>query len=121
MAVNDPIADMLTRIRNANLARHQTTRIPATRLTRSIASVLQSEGFITGFEEAEDGIKKFLVEVKPYKQTIKPTETPGKHKKALLYEQLTYIQNQAKWEAARQWCKSRGIEFTILTEKELRK
>jgi small subunit ribosomal protein S8 len=61
MAVNDPIADMLTRIRNANLARHQTTRIPATRLTRSIASVLQSEGFIDGFEEAEDGIKKFLV------------------------------------------------------------
>lgn len=59
MAVNDPIADMLTRIRNANLARHQTTRIPATRLTRSIASVLQSEGFIAGFEEAEDGIKKF--------------------------------------------------------------
>jgi small subunit ribosomal protein S8 len=61
MAVNDPIADMLTRIRNANLARHQTTRIPATRLTRNIASVLQSEGFIAGFEEAEDGIKKFLV------------------------------------------------------------
>lgn len=61
MAVNDPIADMLTRIRNANLARHQTTRIPATRLTRNIASVLQSEGFISGFEETEEGIKKFLV------------------------------------------------------------
>jgi len=51
----------LTRIRNANLARHQTTRIPATRHTSSNASVLQSEDFIDGFEEAEDGIRKFLV------------------------------------------------------------
>ena len=61
MAVNDPIADMLTRIRNANLARHPTTRVPSTQLTRNIAKVLQSEGFITGYEEAEDGIQKFLV------------------------------------------------------------
>jgi len=46
MAANDTIADMLTRIRNANLARHQTTQIPATKMTRSIAKVLQEEGFI---------------------------------------------------------------------------
>jgi hypothetical protein len=38
-----------------------------------------------------------------------------------LYEQLTYIQNMAKWEAAKKWCKKRGFEFTVLTEKELRK
>ncbi len=61
MAVNDPIADMLTRIRNATLARHQTTRVPSTRLTRSIATVLQAEGFIAGFEEIEEGVKKLLV------------------------------------------------------------
>ena len=67
------------------------------------------------------GIKKYLIEVKPYKQTIKPEQTPGKHKKTLLYEQLTYIQNQAKWEAAKFYAKKYGFEFTILTERELRK
>jgi len=41
MAANDTIADMLTRIRNANLARHQTTQVPATKMTRSIAKVLR--------------------------------------------------------------------------------
>jgi hypothetical protein len=71
--------------------------------------------------KTSEGIKKFLVEVKPFKQTIKPYTTPGKHKKTLLYEQLTYIQNMAKWEAAKKWCKKRGFEFTVLTEKELRK
>lgn len=61
MAVNDTIGDMLTRIRNANLARHQTTTIPATRMTRSIAQVLKAEGFIRDFEEQGDGIKRHLV------------------------------------------------------------
>jgi len=67
------------------------------------------------------GTKKFLVEVKPSKQTTKPVEKPGKQKKTLLYEQLTYIQNQAKWAAAKEFCKKRDMEFCILTEKELRK
>ncbi|MBW4550345.1 MAG: 30S ribosomal protein S8 [Aphanocapsa sp. GSE-SYN-MK-11-07L] len=61
MAANDTIGDMLTRIRNANLARHQTTEVPATRITRNVAEVLQKEGFITGFEEAGEGVKRHLV------------------------------------------------------------
>ncbi|MDJ1181836.1 30S ribosomal protein S8 [Roseofilum casamattae] len=60
MAVNDTIADMLTRIRNANLARHQTTQVPSTKLTRSIAKVLQEEGFIAEFAEAGEGVSKHL-------------------------------------------------------------
>lgn len=67
------------------------------------------------------GVKKFLIEVKPYKQTVQPEQTPGKHKKTLLYEQLTYVQNQAKWAAAKCFAKKYGYEFTVLTEKELRK
>ena len=51
MAANDTISDMLTRIRNANLARHQTTEVPSTKMTRSIAKVLQAEGFIVEFSE----------------------------------------------------------------------
>lgn len=61
MAVNDTIGDMLTRIRNANLARHQTTEVPATRITRNLAQVLQNEGFIQGFEESGEGVKRHLV------------------------------------------------------------
>jgi small subunit ribosomal protein S8 len=67
MAVNDTIADMLTRIRNANMARHQTTLVPATKMTRSIALVLREEGFIGEFEEAGEGIKTNLVISLKYK------------------------------------------------------
>lgn len=61
MAANDTIGDMLTRIRNANLARHQTTQVMSTRMTRSIASVLKDEGFITSYEESGEGVKRRLV------------------------------------------------------------
>ncbi|HEY9761461.1 MAG TPA: 30S ribosomal protein S8 [Trichocoleus sp.] len=67
MAANDTIADMLTRIRNATLVRHQTVDIPSTKMTRSIAQVLKDEGFIAEFEEAGDGIKRHLVLSLKYK------------------------------------------------------
>jgi small subunit ribosomal protein S8 len=51
MAANDTIADMLTRIRNANLARHQTVDIPSTKMTRSIAQVLKEEGSLPTFRK----------------------------------------------------------------------
>ncbi|MGL5062624.1 MAG: 30S ribosomal protein S8 [Richelia sp. CSU_2_1] len=76
MAANDTIADMLTRIRNSCMARHQTTQIPATKMTRSIAQVLKNEGFIGEFEEAEEGIKRYLVLSLKYKgKTRKPIIT----------------------------------------------
>ncbi|MBD1813667.1 30S ribosomal protein S8 [Microcoleus sp. F10-C6] len=76
MAANDTIADMLTRIRNSCMARHQTTQIPATKMTRSIAQVLKSEGFIGEFEEAEEGVKRHLVLSLKYKgKTRKPIIT----------------------------------------------
>ncbi|MBC6473703.1 MAG: 30S ribosomal protein S8 [Hormoscilla sp. GM102CHS1] len=67
MAVNDTIADMLTRIRNASLARHKTTKVPATKMTRSIARVLREEGFIGEVEETGEGIKRDLVIELKYK------------------------------------------------------
>ncbi|NEP17226.1 MAG: 30S ribosomal protein S8 [Leptolyngbya sp. SIO4C1] len=67
MASNDTIADMLTRIRNANLARHQTVDIPSTKMTRSIAQVLSEEGFISDVSEAADGIKRTLTIKLKYK------------------------------------------------------
>ncbi|MEN9207559.1 MAG: 30S ribosomal protein S8 [Gloeomargarita sp. GMQP_bins_120] len=59
--VNDTIADMLTRIRNAGMARHRTVEVPATRMTRSIAQVLKNEGFIQDFTEQGEGVKRSLV------------------------------------------------------------
>jgi small subunit ribosomal protein S8 len=67
MAANDTISDMLTRIRNASLVRHPTTIIPTTKMTRSIAAVLKSEGFIEDFEETGEGVDKHLVVALKYK------------------------------------------------------
>jgi small subunit ribosomal protein S8 len=55
MNVSDPIADMLTRIRNGSRARHSEILVPASRTKRAIAQILADEGFIEGFEEAQDG------------------------------------------------------------------
>ncbi|MBQ0017703.1 MAG: 30S ribosomal protein S8 [Clostridiales bacterium] len=54
MAMTDPIADMLTRIRNANTAGHPTVEIPNSKMKKAIAQILLDEGFINGFEVVED-------------------------------------------------------------------
>jgi small subunit ribosomal protein S8 len=62
---NDTISDMLTRIRNATLARHESVEIPATRMTRSIARVLLEEGFIAEISETGEGLGlKLVLELK---------------------------------------------------------
>jgi small subunit ribosomal protein S8 len=63
----DTISDMLTRIRNANLAKHQIVQIPSTKITRSIATVLLAEGFIDSFEELKNGLKSSLLLSLKYK------------------------------------------------------
>ena len=55
MTMNDPIADMLTRIRNANTAKHDTVDIPASKMKISIAEILLKEGYIKSFEVEEVG------------------------------------------------------------------
>ncbi|MBQ9624715.1 MAG: 30S ribosomal protein S8 [Clostridia bacterium] len=55
MVVTDPIADMLTRIRNALIVRHTTVDIPSSKIKKSIAQILLDEGFIKGFEVVKDG------------------------------------------------------------------
>lgn len=54
MTMTDPIADMLTRIRNANTASHETVDVPASKIKKSIAGILEEEGYIKGFEIIED-------------------------------------------------------------------
>ena len=60
MSMSDPIADMLTRIRNANRAKHNTVDVPSSREKVSIAEILVKEGYLTGFEVLEDGPKKTM-------------------------------------------------------------
>ena len=54
MAMTDPIADFLTRIRNANMATHESLEVPASKIKRSIAEILKNEGFIRDYEFIED-------------------------------------------------------------------
>jgi len=54
MTMTDPIADMLTRIRNANMVRHANVEIPASNMKKTIAQILADEGFIKGYEVIDD-------------------------------------------------------------------
>jgi small subunit ribosomal protein S8 len=63
--MTDPIADMLTRIRNAGLARHDRTEIPASRMKEAVAKILKSEGFIADVRPSEgEGPKKLTIVLK---------------------------------------------------------
>ena len=55
MQITDPVADMLTRIRNANSAKHETVDVPASNLKKAIAQILLDEGYIKAFQIVEDG------------------------------------------------------------------
>ena len=63
--VTDTISDMLTRIRNATMVKHQIVQIPATKMSLAIASILKEEGFIEDFESyTENNFKYFLISLK---------------------------------------------------------
>ena len=63
MAMTDPIADMLTRIRNANSVKHETVKIPSSNMKKEIARILLEEGYITAYDVTEDG-KQGMLEIK---------------------------------------------------------
>ncbi len=60
MSIYDPIADMLTRVRNALLARHGEVEVPLSKMKAAVAQALLDEGYILGFETAEDGKQGIL-------------------------------------------------------------
>ena len=66
-----------------------------------------------------EGVQTWLIEVKPYKETIPPKTSHKKSTKTILYEQKTWKTNQAKFKAADMFCKRRKWVFKILTEKDL--
>ena len=71
--------------------------------------------FLVKFKKRDGSIVTTLVEVKPEKQT-KPPVPPKRRTKRFLQEIETYAKNRSKWDYAIEWCKQKGIEFTLLTE-----
>ena len=59
--VTDTISDMLTRIRNATMVKHQIVQIPVTKMSVAIANILKDEGFIVGFENYQEGNREYLL------------------------------------------------------------
>ena len=73
MQITDPSADMLTRIRNAGTAKHETVDVPASKMKKSIAEILLNEGYIKGYQVLDDGTQGVI------RITLKYTQ-PGKEK-----------------------------------------
>ncbi len=73
MVMSDPIADMLTRIRNANIVRHETVEVPASKIKKEIAEILKKEGFIRDAEYIEDskqGIIRIFLKYGPNNERV---------------------------------------------------
>ena len=62
--------------------------------------------------------QKYMIEIKPYRQIDKP-KMPKKKTKSYMRESFEYIKNQAKWQAAQSYCEDNGLEFKLITEKDL--
>ncbi|HBY98141.1 MAG: 30S ribosomal protein S8 [Ardenticatenaceae bacterium] len=75
MMTNDPIADMLTRIRNAIMMKHQYVLVPSSKIKQAIAQILVDEGFVERVEEIEDGSHRQLRIWLKYDQNRKPVIT----------------------------------------------
>lgn len=71
MQITDPIADMLTRIRNANAAKHSTVDIPASNMKKSIAEILLEEGYIKNYQIIDDGTQGVIRVTLKYNGTEK--------------------------------------------------
>ncbi|MFN3614108.1 MAG: 30S ribosomal protein S8 [Rubrimonas sp.] len=85
MSMNDPLGDMLTRIRNAQMRHKSTVRTPASKLRGRVLEVLQAEGYIRGFELIDNGDKKPEYEIslkyfdgRPVIREIRRVSTPGR-------------------------------------------
>ena len=82
MTMQDPIADLLTRMRNAQMAGHQTVDVPNSKIKRSILKVLEDEGYIAGYSASDDVKSKITVSLKyhngaPVMEEISRISRPG--------------------------------------------
>lgn len=66
-----------------------------------------------------EGIRTQVIEIKPYRETKPPKLASNRNTKTMIYEARTYAKNQAKWHAAKEFCRVRDWDFIVLTEKDL--
>ena len=85
MSMTDPIADLLTRIRNAMMARHTSTDVPYSRIKAEIVKILNSEGFVAGYNVSEEGIfstltiqMKYDAQREPAIRSLRRISKPGR-------------------------------------------
>ena len=95
MSMSDPIADMLTRIRNANTAKHDTVEIPASKMKKAIADILLSEGYVKAVDIVEDGkfetIKITLKYGADKNEKIITSDNISQHTGTILYPSAAYF------------------------------
>lgn len=70
-------------------------------------------------KEQSGELKRYIIEIKPKRQTVPPNPSPKKKTKTYLNEARTYAKNDAKWKAAENFCKDNGLTFKLVTEEEL--
>lgn len=75
--------------------------------------------FFIKVQENDGKVKKYIVEIKPKRQTLMPTQSQKKKTKTYINECMTFEKNKAKWKAAQSFCADRLMEFKIITEDEL--
>jgi|TARA_B110000196_G_C21103290_1_gene643782 small subunit ribosomal protein S8 len=127
--MTDPIADMLTRIRNANLRKHPEVAMPSSKMKASIAQVLQEEGFVNGVQVEEDGVFRTLKiqlrywQGEPVIRKIVRISKPGlrQYTKAgdlrfVVNGQGVAIVSTSKGVMADRQCRSEGIGGELLCE-----
>ena len=77
--------------------------------------------FVVSIKDNSGKIHRYVIEVKPYRQTIPPTAGKRKKQKTIITEQIAWAVNSSKWDSAKKWCDKNGFKFTILTEKDIEK
>ena len=124
MSMSDPIADMLTRIRNANSQRHTTVDIPSSKMKVAIADILVKEGYVKSYEILEDGVRKTM------RMSLKYTrETQGKGEKVISgLKRISKpgLRVYAAWDEIPRVLKGLGIAIVstskgVMTDKRARK
>jgi len=76
--------------------------------------------FYIKYKRRDDIIVEEIIEVKPNRQVIGPPQNPKRRSKAWVNEVYQYATNKAKWKAAAEWCEDRGMNFRLITEKDLK-
>lgn len=104
---------------NENILEYSSEEIMIPYLDKSTSKVRKyfPDAYIK-VKQPDGVIKKYLIEIKPAKQTVPPPR-PKRQTKKYIAEAMEFVKNQSKWEAAKEWCLDHGYEFKVLTESEL--